>query len=87
MSTFPWNCPNVTKLSKNIPYSPIHNNAPKLKQYLLNQFSDTNFIPGVSFPKMNALAAQIHLKPNTEPYEPNQTYPNTSTISLERVCY
>ena len=51
-----------------LPFPPTEENIPKLKQYLLDQFSETTFNQSIPFPEMNAPAAHIHLKPNAEPY-------------------
>ena len=49
--------PNVPRQPKNIPYVPIHDSIPKIKQYLVDQFNDTAFNPAVPFLEMNAPAA------------------------------
>ena len=49
--------PNVPRQPKNITYVPIHDNIPKIKQYLVNQFNDTAFNLAVPFLEMNPPAA------------------------------
>ena len=66
---------NVPKRPKNIPYPPIHDNIPKLKQNLLKQFNNTAFNPGDSFPEMNVPAAHIHVKSNEALYGKHTTIP------------
>ena len=47
-----------------IPFKPIEENIPKLKQFMIEQFSNSTFNKNPPFPKLSTPPAKIHLKPN-----------------------
>ena len=54
---------------QNLPYEPISENIPKLKQYIIDSFASSAFNnTATPFPAPSTPPAQIHLKPNALPY-------------------
>ena len=70
--------PSPTKISYNvstlpsrpskIPYTPTEVNISKLKEFIIQQFSNTAFNIEAPFPAMDTQPAHIHLKPDATPY-------------------
>ena len=56
-------------------YSATNENVPKLKQYILDQFSSRAFNTSSPFPAMDTTPAHIHLKPDTTPYTTHTPIP------------
>ena len=61
-------CASPPSRPKELPYDPTPENIPKLKQYLIDQFSSSIFNRSAPFPGMSTPSAHIYLKPNAVPY-------------------
>ena len=59
--------PSLPNRPTQLPFPPVPENIPKLKQFLLDQFADTAFNATAPFPQMNTPPAHIYLKPDAVP--------------------
>ena len=60
--------PHLPRRPEIIPMSPIEENVPKLKAYLIEKFGDSVFDRATPFRMMNCAPAHIHLKKDAKPF-------------------
>ena len=66
---------NLPSRPATLPFEPTEENVPKLKQYLLDQFSQTTFNRDGPFPSMDTKPAHIHLKADATPHARHNPIP------------
>ena len=59
---------NLPQRPEKLQLEPTEENVPKLKQYLLEQFSKTTFNRDGPFPSMDTKPAHIHIQPDAKPH-------------------
>ena len=64
---------NLPQRPEKLQFEPIEENTPKLKQYLLEQFSKTTFNRDGPFPSMDTKPAHIHIQPDAKPHVPHNS--------------